>query len=167
VLASDPDKADRLLGQAEEQARQALRSVRESVTALREPRPAEPLPQQLRTLAAEVAAAGLPTEVDVEGEERRLEGDAQVALYRVAQEGLTNVRKHANAHAATIRLSYLPDVVRLEVRDDGRGVDGAIDRRSGGFGLIGIRERAERLGGSLTVESTPGTGLAVRVELPA
>src|SRR6476660_9369570 len=54
VLASDPDKADRLLGQAEEQARQALRSVRESVTALREPRPAEPLPQQLRTLAAEV-----------------------------------------------------------------------------------------------------------------
>src|SRR6478609_5025650 len=167
VLASDPDKADRLLGQAEEQSRQALRSVRESVTALREPRPAEPLPQQLRTLAAEVVAAGLPTEVDVEGEERRLEGDAQVALYRVAQEGLTNVRKHANAHAATIRLSYLPDVVRLEVRDDGRGVDGAIDRRSGGFGLIGIRERAERLGGSLTVESTPGTGLAVRVELPA
>jgi signal transduction histidine kinase len=175
VLGSDPDKADRLLGQAEEQARQALRSVRESVTALREPRPSEPLPQQLRTLAAEVAAAGLPTSVDVEGDERRLDGDVQVALYRVAQEGLTNVRKHASAHAAAVRLCYLPEVVRLEVRDDGHGMDRGTrpgtdaenDRGSGGFGLIGIRERAERLGGSLTVESAPGTGVAVRVELPA
>ena len=175
VLGSDPDKADRLLGQAEEQARQALRSVRESVTALREPRPSEPLPEQLRTLAAEVAAAGLPTSVDVEGDERWLDGDVQVALYRVAQEGLTNVRKHASAHAAVVRLYYLPEVVRLEVRDDGHGMDRGTrpgtdaenDRGSGGFGLIGIRERAERLGGSLTVESAPGTGVAVRVELPA
>lgn len=175
VLGSDPDKADRLLGQAEEQARQALRSVRESVTALREPRPSEPLPHQLRTLAAEVAAAGLPTSVHVEGDERRLDGEVQVALYRVAQEGLTNVRKHASAHAAAVRLCYLPEVVRLEVRDDGRGMgrdtrpgtEAENDRGSGGFGLIGIRERAERLGGSLTVESAPGTGVAVRVELPA
>ena len=98
VLASDPDKADRLLGQAEEQARQALRSVRESVTALREPRPAEPLPQQLRTLAAEVAAAGLPTEVDVEGEERRLEGDAQVAeLEDILREGRARVVRPGRA----------------------------------------------------------------------
>jgi len=163
VLASDPAKADRLLGQAEEQARQALGSVRESVTALRGARPVEPLPQQLRTLADEVAAAGLPTSVDIEGDERRLDGDVQVALYRVAQEGLTNVRKHARAHAATVRLSYLPKAVVLEVNDDGRGIDGS----SGGFGLVGIRERAERLGGSLTIESTPGTGVTVRVELPA
>ena len=163
VLPSDPEKADRLLGQAEEQARQALRSVRESVTALREARPTEPLAQQLRTLAAEVTATGPTISVDVEGDERRLAGDVQEALYRVAQEGLTNVRKHAEAHAATVRLSYLPAGVALEVRDDGRG----IDRSTEGFGLIGIRERAERLGGSLTVESTPGSGVAVRVELPA
>ena len=167
VLPSDPEKADRLLGQAEEQARQALRSVRESVTALREARPTEPLPQQLRTLAAEVTAevtaTGPTISVDVEGDERRLAGDVQEALYRVAQEGLTNVRKHADAHAATVRLSYLPAAVALEVRDDGRG----IDRSTAGFGLIGIRERAERLGGSLTVESEPGSGVAVRVELPA
>ena len=162
VLAKDPAKADGLLRQAEDQARQALTSVRDSVAALREARPTEPLSGQLRTLAAESAAAGLPTSVEVEGGERLLAGDVQVALYRVAQEGLTNVRKHADAHSAVIRLAYLPDVVRLEVRDDGRG----LGREGGGFGLIGIRERAERLGGSLTVESTPGTGVAVRVDVP-
>ncbi|HEX6057059.1 MAG TPA: sensor histidine kinase [Intrasporangium sp.] len=162
VLARDPTKADGLLRQAEDQARQALTSVRESVAALREARPAEPLSDQLRRLVAESAAAGLPTTVEVEGGERRLARDVQVALYRAAQEGLTNARKHANAHSAVVRLAYLPDLVRLEVRDDGRG----LGRSSDGFGLIGIRERAERLGGSLTIESTPGTGVAVRVELP-
>ena len=99
------------------------------MTALREPRPAEPLPEQLRTLAAEVEAAGLPTSVDVEGDERRLEDDAQVALYRAAQEGLTNVRKHANAHAAMIRLAYLPDscawrFATTDAASDGGGDDG-------------------------------------------
>ena len=162
VLGSDPDRADGLLGQAEDQTRQALASVRESVAALREARPVEPLSHQLRTLAGESAAAGLPTSVDVEGGERRLDSDVQVALYRAAQEGLTNARKHANAHAAVLRLAYGPDLVSLEVRDDGHG----LGRDSGGFGLVGLRERAEHLGGSLTVESTPGAGVAVRVDLP-
>ena len=100
--------------------------------------------------------------MEVEGGERRLGGEVQLALYRIAQEGLTNARKHADARSAVVRLAYLPELVRLEVRDDGRG----LGRNSDGFGLIGIRERAERLGGSLTVESTPGTGVAVRVDLP-
>ncbi len=163
VMSSDPARADRLLSQAEDQARQALTSVRESVAALREARPAQRLPEQLTTLAGESEAAGLPTSVDVVGAERRLDHDAQVALYRAAQEGLTNVRKHARAHAAVIRLAYLPDSVSLEVRDDGCGL-GRHD--GGGFGLVGIRERVDRLGGSLTVESAPGAGVTVRVEVP-
>jgi signal transduction histidine kinase len=171
VLARDPARADGLLGQAEDQVRHALTSVRESVAALREARPAQGLAEQLRALAGENAAAGLPTVVDVEGGERPLDDDVQVALYRAAQEGLTNARKHAHAKAASLRLSYLPDRVSLEVRDDGRGLDDArgLDGgtgRTAGFGLVGIRERAERLGGSLAVDSTPGTGVAVRVVLP-
>ena len=162
VMHTDPGRADGLLVQAEDQARQALTAVRESVAALREPRPAQPLPQELRTLAAESAAVGLPTSVDVDGTERAVDLDVQVALYRVAQEGLNNVRKHARARSAALRLTYAPDRVRLEVRDDGQG----LGRNDGGFGLVGIRERAERLGGSVTVESTPGLGVAMRVELP-
>jgi signal transduction histidine kinase len=164
VLAGDPTRADGLLAQAEEQVRQALASVRESVGALRG-RPVTPLPDRLRALADESAAAGLPTSVAVDGAERRLDDEVQSALYRVAQEALTNVRKHAHARAAVLRLGYLPDRMTLEVRDDGCGVSGEVPP-SGGFGLTGIRERAEHLGGSMAVDSTPGAGLAVRVELP-
>jgi len=162
VLASDPGRADALLRQAEDQARQALTSVRESVAALREPRPARSLAEQLEDLAGESSSTGLPTAVEVHGSERRLDSEVQVALYRAAQEGLTNIHKHAGAHAARLQLAYLPGSVALEVRDDGRG----LRRDGGGFGLVGIRERAERLGGSLSVESAPGTGVTLRVELP-
>ena len=139
-----------------------MASVRESVAALRESRPAQPLSVQLRTLAIESTAAGLPTSVDVQGAERRLDSDVQVALYRAAQEGLTNIHKHANARTSVLRLVYQTSSVRLEVRDDGRG----LGRDRGGFGLVGLRERVDRLGGSLAVESTPGRGVAVRVEVP-
>ena len=162
VLSSDPARADGLLIQAEDQARQALASVRESVAALREARPDRPFSDELRTLTLESAATGLSTSVQVEGAERRLGSDVQEALYRAAQEGLTNIHKHAKARAAVLLLAYRPGSVRLEVSDDGCGLrsDG------GGFGLVGIRERVERLGGALAVESTPGTGVTVRVELP-
>ncbi|MFM6848238.1 MAG: sensor histidine kinase [Terrabacter sp.] len=164
VLSGDPARADGLLAQAEDQVRQALTSVRESVGALRGLRSTR-LPDQLRALAGESAAAGLPTSVAVDGEERRLGDEVQSALYRVAQEGLTNVRKHAHAHAAAVRLAYLPDRMTLEVRDDGSGIR-ADAAGSEGFGLTGIRERAEHLGGSVVIDSAPGAGLAVRVELP-
>jgi signal transduction histidine kinase len=162
VLATDPDRAEGLLGQAEDQTRQALTSVRESVAALREPRPSVPLSDQLRTLAAESASGGLPTTVDVDGGERWLPDDVQGALYRAAQEGLTNVRKHASAQAAKVSLAYLEDSVSLEIVDDGRGLG-----PGSGFGLVGIRERVESLGGSLTIESSPGAGVRVRVDVPA
>jgi signal transduction histidine kinase len=163
VLSSDPGGADQLLSQAEEQARQALRSVRESVAALREGRPVdESLSEQLRTLAAQSTAPGLSVSVEVRGSERPLDAESQVALYRAAQEGLTNIHKHANARTAVLRLEYLADGVSLVVRDDGCGVGG----KGGGFGLVGMRERVGRLGGSLQVESTPGSGVSLRVELP-
>lgn len=162
VLSSDPARADGLLIQAEDQARQALTSVRESVAALRDARPVMRLSDRLRSLASQSSSAGLSTSVEVEGPERRLDSDVQEALYRAAQEGLTNIHKHANAHAAVVRLVYAHTSVSLEVRDDGCGLEG----NGGGFGLVGIRERVDRLGGSLTVESTPGTGVAVRVEVP-
>ena len=86
-----------------------------------------------------------------------------MALYRAAQEGLTNVRKHASAHAAMVRLAYLQDSVSLEVRDDGRGLGRATAAGSAWSASVSA---SNGLGGSLTVESSPGAGVAVRVEVP-
>jgi signal transduction histidine kinase len=166
VLDADRARAGALLAKAEEQAREALADVRRSVAALREPRDCAPLPDALRKLAGEAADAGVATAVEVRGARRALPPAAEESLYRVAQEGLTNVRKHALAGSARVLLDYgRADAVRLEVRDDGRGAAGDPDAARG-FGLTGLRERVAELGGTLTVDTAPGRGLTLSVELP-
>jgi signal transduction histidine kinase len=163
VLASDPGKADAVLAKAQQQSTDALAEVRRSVAALREPRATPPLGDALEGLAADTTAAGVPTELEVAGTVRGLPPATEESLYRAAQEGLTNVRKHAAAGRARLVLDYRDDgTVRLEVCDDGRGAS----LRGDGFGLMGLRERAERLGGSVAVESAPGRGTTLRVAVP-
>jgi len=162
VLSSDPSRADEVLAKAQQQSEEALGAVRRSVRALREPRATGALPEALGALAEEASAAGVPTRLDVSGTQRPLPDDAQEALYRAAQEGLTNVRKHAHASRADLLLDYGATAVRVEVRDDGVGGDGS----SAGFGLVGLRERAARLGGELRVESAPGDGYTLTMEVP-
>ena len=163
VLPADPAKADDVLAKAQQQSEEALGAVRRSVRALREPRSTGPLPEALRVLAEESTAAGVPTRLDVSGTERPLPDEAREALYRAAQEGLTNVRKHARADHADLLLDYGESAVRVEVRDDGVGTG---DDGSPGFGLVGLRERAAHLGGRLRVESAPGTGCTLTMEVP-
>jgi signal transduction histidine kinase len=166
VLANDPAKADAVLAKAQRQAEEALAEVRRSVGALREPRPPVPLSDALRALADETSAAGVPTSLGVSGAARPLAADAEESLFRAAQEGLTNVRKHAQASRAELVLDYtLPAAVRLEVRDDGAGVDPAADATPG-YGLLGVRERAAHAGGQVSLESAPGRGSTLRVEVP-
>jgi signal transduction histidine kinase len=85
-------------------------------------------------------------------------------VFRVAQEALTNVAKHANASMVGLTLTYLDDVLLLDVRDDGGGFDPAV--RSEGYGLGGMRKRLSRVGGRLEVESVPGEGTAVNASVP-
>jgi signal transduction histidine kinase len=167
VLPTDRERADGLLGKAEDQARAALADVRRSVGALREPW--ESVIAALRTLTAE--SAGVTASLEVRGEPRRLRPDAERALYRAAQEALTNVRKHAGIDCARVLLDYSgEDVVRLRIEDDGRGFDGRESdghgRSGDGFGLTGVRERVGQLGGTVTVASAPGRGVTMTVELP-
>jgi signal transduction histidine kinase len=166
VLAADPARADAVLAKAQAQSAEALAEVRRSVAALREPRSAPPLPDALAVLAADTSAAGVPTEVEVSGTVRPMPSAAEESLFRSAQEALTNVRKHARATTARVLLDYRdPGSVRLEVRDDGTGMaDGAAS--GAGFGLVGVRERAAGVGGRVAVESVPGRGLTLRVEVP-
>ncbi|WP_461118341.1 sensor histidine kinase [Saccharothrix stipae] len=164
IGTADPDRLDAMLAKAQDQSKQALAEVRRSVGALREPRSA-PLVDALRELASEVTEAGVPTGVEVRGAARAARVEVEESLFRAAQEGLTNVRKHADATAATVVLDYASvDLVRLEVRDDGRGLpDGPGD----GFGLLGLRERVAGLGGRVSVDSPAGRGLTLTVEVPA
>lgn len=165
VLGLDAARTEALLAKAQRQAEEALAEVRRSVSTLREPRDARPLPKVVEALAAESSAAGIPTAVEVVGATRAMPAEAEDALYRTAQEGLTNVRKHAEATHAWLVLDYRDAAtVTLEVNDDGSGA--APDANALGFGLLGLRERAARLGGRLTVDAATGGGLTLRVEVP-
>jgi signal transduction histidine kinase len=165
ILASDHERAEQTLAKAQQLAHEALGDVRRSVAALRvAPADRLSLPAALDELADAAQAAGLPTTVTVLGAERSLDPLEEHALNRAAQEGLTNARKHAQAARATLTLDFSDTKsVRLTVADDGRGASAT----DGGFGLIGLRERVQLAGGSLTLQTAPGAGLALIVEVPA
>jgi signal transduction histidine kinase len=164
VLDQDRPRAEATLDKAQRLSREALADIRRSVAVLRAaPTEGRILPEALAALAEESSAAGVAAALAVRGAPRRLGPQAEQALYRAAQEGLTNVRKHAGATRAELTLDYRDAAIaRLEVRDDGRGA-AATD---GGFGLLGLRERVQLVGGAVAVETAPGAGLALMVEVP-
>ena len=129
---------------------------------------------QLDSLVARARTAGLPVTVTVTGAERPLPPDVDQAAYRIVQEALTNVSRHAGKACASVRLRYTPDTLTVQVDDDGKG-DGARPagarpagaRPAGpGLGLIGMRERVSALGGRLHAGPRDGGGFQVRAELP-
>ncbi len=103
------------------------------------------------------------------GDVQPLHAEVEVALLRTAQEALANVAKHAGASRAWLTLSYMGDVVTLDVRDDGVGftVPTESDRPGSGFGLTAMRQRVNRVAGTLAIESEPGAGTAVSARVPA
>ncbi len=107
---------------------------------------------------------GLVIDLHVSGIELRLGEELETALYRVVQEGLTNIAKHAGATQVTVSVRGHDHVVSLNVEDDGRGFE--VSGPALGLGLVSMRERAELVGGSLRVESTPGQGTTLVVEVP-
>lgn len=108
---------------------------------------------------------GIRVQVEVRGDEVPLPAGTVAEVYRVIQEGLSNIYRHAGANYAGIEVAYEPGLVRLEVHDDGKGFDPA-ERRRAGHGLRTMAERAASLGGALTIESTPGDGTRLRLEIP-
>ena len=159
------------LDQARLTARESLTEARRLVWALRpESLDNASLPEALEQLAARWAdSAGVEASANVTGNPRPIPAEAEVTVVRAAQEALANVLKHAGASRVVITLSYMNDLVALDVIDDGAGFDperGPADTPEGGFGLRSMRERIEQLGGSLTIESAPGEGTTLVVELP-
>ncbi len=142
----------------------ALAEMRRVVSLIRETDHSaglEPVPD-MAELAGLVAAMDVPTSLLVEGDERPLSPGLGLAAYRVVQEALTNIRRHAQAHTAEVRLRYGEDRLEIEVRDDGAGAVAA----GGGNGLIGMRERVQMYGGTLATSTSPGEGFRVSAVLP-
>lgn len=166
MLERDPSQADMALEKAARLTQDGLAAIRQSISALREsPLGRRTLPEAVAALASETQAAGIIAEFQVKGIARTLDPRTELTLFRAAQEGLTNVRKHARASRVDLTLNY-DNITRvsLMVRDNGLGRNAATT--TSGFGLLGLEERARQLGGCVAVETAPGAGYCLTVELP-
>jgi signal transduction histidine kinase len=170
VMERDPSQSREILEGVETSAREALGELRHLLETLRTP-DSEPQTDTAPTthglaalpgLAAEATAAGLPTSFAVVGDESTVADVVQVNLYRIAQEALTNARRHAGAGAtADVRLRYEAGAVELEIVNTGRVSPGAP-----GLGQLGMRERAAASGGTLEIGPRPRGGYLVRARIP-
>jgi signal transduction histidine kinase len=168
-LLADRDGADRQLrvaiARAQRMAKNGLEEARRAIGMLRDD--ALPGPDRLAGLAAEFELdTGIPCTFTVEGDGRELGSDGRLTLYRVAQEALTNIRKHANPDRVDVRLSYEPSRTSLTVDDHRTDGHRPPPGDGTGYGLTGMRERAELLGGTLSAEPTHD-GFRVTLWIPA
>ncbi|MCC6188422.1 MAG: sensor histidine kinase [Anaerolineales bacterium] len=163
----DPERAAEQVEALKGVTRAAMDELRRSLEGLRTPGLGErPLAEALRALSVETGArSGLEVSCHVAGEAQRLSPPVAEALWRVAQEALTNVARHARAQRVEVRLEVAPTAAVLRVHDDGRGLANGADGGPGHYGLQGLRERLEGVGGELSVRSEGGVAVEARVPL--
>lgn len=168
-----PAEAMQTISETKRLASEALQDVRRSVATLREQAPPSfSIVAALQKLVSEVQhSTRFSLDLSIEGNEQGFSNQVLQTLYRVAQEGLTNIQKYANPQKVLVRLELAKDAAYLLVQDDGSGFDTAklyqdsLDKL-GGYGLQGIRERLELVGGHFQLESAPGRGTTLKVSAP-
>jgi signal transduction histidine kinase len=170
VIATRPHEAAQALAQIKQTSREALRELRAMLDVLRavdEPDPRAPAPglAVIDALIATSTQAGVPTELAVRGEPRRLPPTVDLTAYRIVQESLTNVLRHATPARAMVTIGYRPDLLTVTVADDGAGANGGSSHATG-HGIVGMRERATAVGGTLTAGPRPEGGFEVTAQLP-
>jgi signal transduction histidine kinase len=178
LMRSRPEEAERIAGELAGTTRSAVRELKATVGLLRHAddsdTPSGPAPglAQLAELAASFEPAGLSVTVNTEGRPRPLSAGVDLTAYRIVQEALTNVTKHAGTGSAEVRLSYSHDRLGITVTDRGGTAKPAFPARSSspvpaeGYGVIGMRERALSAGGRLRAGHRPEGGFEVVTELP-
>ncbi|MEA2421234.1 MAG: two-component system, NarL family, sensor histidine kinase UhpB [Thermoleophilaceae bacterium] len=158
-LSSELTEVKRLVNQAMGELLQLARQLRP--TALDDHGLLPAMATQVRRFAAQT---GIKADLNARGESAKLAPDEEIAVYRIAQEALANVARHADASVVEIDLTAGEDGVELTVRDDGRGFE--THRPATGLGLAGMAERARLVGGDLTIESQPGAGTELCLRVP-
>ena len=164
--SSDPGQARAAIAKAQAFTQEGLQDIRHSLASLRaSPLDNKSLSDALQELVSTSNGAGLPTEYELQGTPRQLTSPAELSLYRAVQEGLTNARKHSQAGWVRVILDFQAvGQTSVIVQDNGLGA--ALEKASGGFGLLGLRERAHLLGGTVRVESRPNAGFTLKLEVP-
>jgi signal transduction histidine kinase len=171
---SHPAETYEMLTALSETTAAALRELKATVGVLRQDGGAEteddraPAPglSRLPDLTAACATAGLDVAVTVEGEPQPLSPGTDLTAFRIVQEALTNITKHAGTRRADLRLAYLAHALTLTITNDTQEPPAAVEPAGRGFGLIGMRERAQSVGGTLTAGPRPGGGFQVTCTLP-
>jgi signal transduction histidine kinase len=169
LLGDTPERAAESLHAIREASLEGLQELRGLLARLRDPEmqvvPDEvPFTARVTRLAEQTTAAGVPTHLEVSGVAWPLPHSTSRELYRVVQESLTNVLRHACATCAVVSITYGDDLV-VEIRDD--GVGGCVGASPGsGLGIVGMRERLESVGGSIEVGTLDGGGFHVRARIP-
>jgi signal transduction histidine kinase len=165
VFDRDPKRAKDAMITAQNLTQEALIEIRRSVASLRDVSPGEtlPLPERIEKMIKNYETPELKPEITILGSPRELSAQAQLTIFRSAQEGLNNACKHARASKIWVFLNYDDEnLVRLTVRDNGVGAE----QTDGGFGLLGLQERVKLLDGTFQITSVPGQGFLLEVAVP-
>jgi signal transduction histidine kinase len=168
LLRPDQEREREALLVVERTGREALAEMRRMVGVLRRPEEApalapQPSLEHLDRLVEQAREGGLPVELRIEGQPGQLPGGVDLTAYRLVQEGLTNVMKHARATRAEVLVNYGDGYLEVTVSDDGQGVGNG---DGGGHGLVGMRERVSVYGGDIDAGPQPGGGYRLRAKLP-
>ena len=172
LMAKRPEEASNALESIEAIGRSAQEELRVVIGLLREEGvstpPLTPAPRlvDLKELAETVRSPGSEVELRMSGIDRRLSPALELSLYRVVQEALTNVMKHAPGAAVTVKLAVSDNLVRVEILDDGGPREARTTTQPAGHGIVGMRERVGAFGGSLVASPRPGRGFKVVAEVP-
>lgn len=176
VMDQKPEEAKRMLGAISAASRDALEEMRGLLGVLRsdgEAVPAELAPQptlaDLGSLAQSITDAGVPVTLHVDGDRPEMPTGVDVSAYRIVQEALTNVLKHAGSAEAEVNIRYTPEAVAVEIVDDGRGAatgTNGLEGSGGGHGLLGMRERVSVFQGDFAAGPRAGGGFRVAATLP-
>ncbi|MBA2681331.1 MAG: GAF domain-containing sensor histidine kinase [Ktedonobacteraceae bacterium] len=166
IAQAKREGAENYIERAQQLAREGLIETRRSVWALRSDTVQDrDLQSILKQLAQQIASdTSLNVQISIQGIPHTLSTDVKQNLLRISQEAMTNVVKHAQASSVQIVVSFESAVVKLSIRDNGRGFD--FGQPGTGFGLIGMRERAECINGSLTIDSSIGQGTEIIIHIP-